>query len=107
MDDIIQRIIDFEKKAQNIVGAARKERQVYEDTMHSEIESFREKTTNENNAEIESYNAQMKREADEGVKHLEDAAKLKIVQMQKIATSQRDEWIEYLYNKIVSGGRFQ
>ena len=103
MDDIIQRIIDFEKKAQIIVNEARKERQKYEDNLRAEIDAFRIQVSDENKARIESYITQMKRDADEGVKHIEDAAKLKAVQMQMIASEQKSEWIEHLYTKIIDG----
>ena len=103
MDDIIQKIIDFEKKAQSIVSEARAEQQAHEATMNSEIEAFREKITRENRAKIDGFINQMKRETDESVKHLEDSAKLKTVQMQRIAASQKQEWIDQLYSKIIDG----
>jgi len=103
MDETIQRIIDFEKKAQRIVNEARKEKQTYEDSLRAEIDAFRIKTSEELKARTEGYIAQIKRDADEGVKHIEDAAKLKAVQMQKIASEQRGEWIDHLYTKILDG----
>ena len=103
MDDIIQKIIDFEKKAQGVVGEARSERQIYDDTLRSELEAYRAKIIAENKAKIEEINRRIKKEADEGVKHIEDAAKLKIVQMQRVAASQKNEWIEQLYGKIIGG----
>ena len=103
MDDIIQKVIDFEKKAQDIVSEARVEQQAHEETMNAEIDAFRTKITDENNDRIKNYITVMKKETDEAVKHLEDAAKLKTAQMQRVAASQKDEWIDYLYAKIIDG----
>ena len=101
MDDIIQKIIDFEKKAQSIVGEAREERQAYEETVRAEIEAYRDEINKEKDAEIKRCIAQMTKETDEGVKHIEDAAKLKIVQMHHTADANKGDWIEHLYNKII------
>lgn len=103
MDDIIQKIIDLEKKAQDVVGEAREERQAYEETMQSELDAYRERIIGENRAKIEGVSSRIKKEADESVKFIEDAAKLKIVQMQRDAASRRREWVEQLYDQIVGG----
>ena len=103
MDDIIQKIIDFETSAQSIVNTARDERRKYEDTIRLEIEAYRNETAANNKAKIESFAKQMKKEADETVKHLEDAAKLKIAQMQMTAASHKNEWIEQLLNILIKG----
>ena len=71
MDDIIQRIIDIEKKAQSIVSEAREEKRVYEQTMQAEIESFRGKISDEYVKKAGAYSARMKAEADAGVKRAE------------------------------------
>ena len=101
MDEIIQKIIDFEKKAQSIVGEAREERQAYEETVRAEIDAYRDEINKEKDAEIARCIAQMTKETDESIKHVEDAAKLKIVQMHNIASDNKNEWIELLYNKII------
>jgi len=103
MDDIIQKIIDFEKKAQAIVGEARDEKQEYEEIVRAEIEAYKTEINGERDADIKNRVADMNKLADETVKHLEDAAKLRIVQMHRIAESHKDEWIGHLYNKIIGG----
>ena len=104
MDEIIQKIISFEKKAQAVVGEAREERQAYEDMLRAELDAYRDKIIAENKAKIGELGQRVKREADESVKHIEDAAKLKIIQMHRSASGMRDGWIERLYNNIVGGG---
>ena len=104
MDDIIQKIIDFEKKAQAIVGEARDERLENEKIVNVEIEAFREELNKDIETEIKNYTARMNREAEEAIKHLEDAAKLKIVQMHKNVDNLKGDWIEHLYQKIIDGG---
>ena len=103
MDDIIQKIIDFETNAQSIVNTAREERRTYEETIRLDIEAYRNEAAERNKAKIENYALQMKKEADETIKHLEDAAKLKIAQMQMTAASHKNEWIEQLLKKIING----
>ena len=103
MDDIIQKIIDFESSAQSIVETAREERRTYEETIRAEIEAYRNEVAENTKERIESFTHQMKKEADEAVKHFEDAAKLKIANMQKLAASNKNEWIEQLLNKILKG----
>ncbi|MCL2058493.1 MAG: hypothetical protein FWH01_05470 [Oscillospiraceae bacterium] len=103
MDDIIQKIIGFEQKAQSIVEVARGELRSNNENMRLEIEAYRAATHGEKDSEIADCISLMNREADEAIKHLEDAAKLKIIQMQRKAAEQRDEWIERLYSQIVGG----
>jgi vacuolar-type H+-ATPase subunit H len=103
MDDIIQKIIDLESKAREIVGEAIDERKAYEDNIRMEIDAYREEILKENKEKIDDYARLMQKEADEAVKHLEDAAKLKISQMQKTAANNKNEWIEHLLNKIING----
>ena len=103
MDDILHKIIGFEKIAQGIVGEARNERQAYEETVKTEVGSYRDAVMSENRARIEDYASQMKREAGEAIKHLDDAAKLRITQMQMSANANKNVWIEYLLKKIISG----
>ena len=103
MDDIIQKIIDFESSAQSIVETAREERRTYEETILAEIEAYRSEVAENNRAKIENFAHQMKKEADEAVKHFEDAAKLKIANMHKIAAINKNEWIEQLLSKILKG----
>ena len=104
MDDIIQKIIDIEKNAQAIVDEAREERRAYEQTMESEIGSFRENTEREYKAKADRYAAQMKRDADEAVRFIDENARQKIEQMREITAVKKGEWIERLYNGILFGG---
>jgi len=103
MDDIIQRIIDIEQKAQVIVNEARDERRAYEQTMGAEIEAFREGVTRKNKERIDAYAARMKRDTDENVRRIEDAALKKADQMREIAAANKAEWVDRLYKKMTAG----
>jgi hypothetical protein len=103
MDDIIQTIINSEKMAQIVVNEAREERLYHETRLRSEIEAYQAKVTLDNKVRIESFNALQARDADAGVKHIEDAAKLKIVRLQQRAAQNKADWAGYLYEKILDG----
>ena len=101
MDDIIQKIIGFEQKAQGIVEVARSELRAGNENVRLAIEAYKAATNGEKDSEIAMCISLMNKEADEAIKHLEDAAKLKILQMQKTAAERKREWIDHLYNQII------
>jgi hypothetical protein len=71
--------------------------------MESEIGSFRENTEREYKAKADRYAAQMKRDADEAVRFIDENARQKIEQMRETAAVKKGEWIERLYNGILFG----
>jgi Skp family chaperone for outer membrane proteins len=103
MDDIIQKIIDSEKKAQAVIKEAYEERRLHDDKLSGELSAYREKVLDDYNARTESFAAQQQHEAEIGTKHCEDAAHLKIVQLQQIAARNRNEWVSHLYQRILDG----
>jgi len=103
MDDIIQKIIDFEKKAQSVMSSAREQQYTYEDTIRREIEAFRETVVSENAARLEGFKARMEKEAEEGVRRVEEIYGEKIAEMRKTADSMKHDWAGRLYDMVVSG----
>jgi hypothetical protein len=102
-DNIIQKIIDLERKAQDVVNEARAERHSREETIRRDIDAYKEKIAGENSGKIRAYSDEARREAEEGVARLEESARRKIVRMREYADGHKDEWIDRLYAKITGG----
>ena len=103
MDDIIERIIGIEKKAQSIINEARDEKRAYEQTVTDEISAYRGAISADYGKKAGAYAEQMKAEADAGVKRAEDDARRRIAQMRETAELHKSEWIDQLARKIIDG----
>lgn len=103
MDDIIQKIMDIEKKAREIVDGARGEKRECEQAIQSEIDAFRENAGAENRNKIDAYKSRIKAETDEGIKQIEENARISIGRMEEISEKQKNEWVEHLFGMIIKG----
>jgi hypothetical protein len=103
MDDIIQKIIDSEKMAQAVINEAREEKKYHESRLQAEIETYQQAVSRENQSRIARFTEAQRKDADERVRGIEDAAKAKIRQFQQSVSQRRDEWAGALYQKILDG----
>lgn len=103
MDDIIQKIMDIEKQAKEIVDEARNEKRAFEQNMRTEIDAYRESADTENKEKIRVFGLRMKDEAEDGVRRIEETTRQKITEMREASEARRNEWAEYFYEKIIKG----
>ena len=103
MDDIIHKIINFEKNAQDIVGKAREERRSYEENMLAQIEAYRAEVENDNKAKIDEYISRLKKETGDSVSLIERESGRRANQLSDIAKKQQGMWVEHLFNIIIDG----
>ena len=103
MDDIIQQIIDSELMAQRLIAEAEKEQQSHEEKITAEIEAYRESAYNDYKENITKQLDALKTESLKTVQQIENAAKKMITQLQQRSSSQKNDWTEYLFQKILDG----
>ena len=103
MDEIVNKIIGLEKRAQAIVGEARERRNASEETIGREIEDYRNAAFAENRRKIGGYAARMNKEADDAVRKLEIETKKAIEEMRLAASERLDGWAGQLFDRIVGG----
>jgi vacuolar-type H+-ATPase subunit H len=104
MDDIIQKIIDSEKMAQTVIKEARDERQHHENKMRADIEAYRKKVSDETQLDIERFLKAQREETDAALKAIDDTLKARIAKFRQSASRHKDEWVGYLFDKILDGG---
>ena len=103
MDKIIQKIIDSERSAQNLIEEARQEQRFHEDKMRSEIAVYRKLAFEENDKKIAVFTESQNAEAANSVRSIESAAKKRISYITTIAEARRSDWIDHLFQKIMDG----
>jgi len=103
MEDIIERIMEFEKTAQGIMDEAHEERKNHESRVQQEIEAYREQKLGEAREQIAQAEAKRKQDARDRIRKIEEDAELDASRLAKAASAQKAEWTERLYAKIVAG----
>ena len=103
MDEIIQKIMDSERMAQNLIAEANQEQQYHEEKMLSEVEAYRVGAFQANDAKIASFAEGQNEEATSAVRSIEAAAKKRISHINTITEAKRNDWINHLFQKILDG----
>lgn len=104
MDAIIERILEIDHNAKNIVGDAAKKNADSDEIIAVEKENLKKRITEEAAHKTESVRQNMIARAQrEAESHEADAAE-KIAQMETRAAAYTDQWVEELYRHITEEG---
>lgn len=99
--DLIQRIIAAEHQAQALAGAAKQEQADMEENIDAEIENMRQQY--ETNAEnyLRALEAKEQEKSAKDLEALETHLQSKLSQIESIYASQKDNWINAIFERIV------
>ena len=103
MDEIIQKIMDSERMAQNLIAEANQEQQYHEEKMLSDIEAYRVSAFQANNTKLVSFAEGQNEEATSAIRSIESAAKKRISYINTTTETKRNDWINHLFQKILDG----
>ena len=103
MEEIIQQIIDIEKKAQELVKAAEEQKEHFSENMGKDIDRLRREIAERvkaKDAKISELEEQYAEEKIEALKQQYAQAEQKLLEK---AAENKDAWIEHIYNAVISG----
>ena len=89
--------------ARRIVDEAQRERTSHESDMAAELEEYRYQAYRDAWARINEYREEQTAKTAANVKLIEEAARDGVAEMERTAGCHRDEWVEYLYVRILEG----
>ena len=103
MDEIIQKIIETDRRARKIIDESRKESESHDSDMVKEIEDYKYNAYKDIWGKIDQYSAEQSDEVSEKVGQIEKAAAEQIAGMKDKADVYEEEWVEHLFKKILAG----
>ena len=102
MDELIQRIIDIENKAQSVVKEARNDREHLEETIKKTISDMKEDFEKRANDKCESIKSFEDSEAKEKIEAIDAEKKASISKLEEIYKDKCDKWVDEIVDEIIN-----
>ncbi len=100
MDAIIEKILEIDRNARNIVGDAEKKNSDSDEIITAEKESLKQHITEEGADKAASVRQNLLAKAQKEAKFHEESSAEKIAQMEARAAEYTDIWVDELYRRI-------
>lgn len=100
-NDLIQRIIATEHQAQAITEAARAEHENMDANIEAELAALRARYAQEEADYLTGLRQKAEAESAARISALEQRQQEKLAQIESIYSTQKDNWVEAIFNQIV------
>lgn len=101
MDNIVNKIVDIEYKAQKIIKEAEQERDSLKTRIDGELEELREKTFSEAEARVKAQRSEKLGYARKEAQRIVLEAGQKSAAMEKSFAENRENWVSSLFNFVI------
>lgn len=102
MDELIQKIIDIENKAQSVVREARSDREHIDETIEKTIADMKEDFNKRASDKCESIKSIEDADADKKITAIEAAKKASVERLEEIYRNKCDEWVDDIVDEIIN-----
>ena len=100
MDAMMERILEIDRRARNIVDNAEQKNAHIDEIIVAEKEALKHQITEEYSQKLESAKKQISAKARENAVLYADKAAAKMAQLEVCAAENTDQWVDALYKRI-------
>lgn len=101
MDNIVEKIVEIEYKAQKIIEEAEHERDYVSAHIDEEVESLKKKIFSKTRTQIQDHRTKKLEYANKEAHRIIQAAEQKSAAMEKDFATNRDKWVQCLFDHVM------